>query len=94
MGLSDNCRVLNVLRSFRDGYISSQPQGKMNIKEYYRKAPDIITQIVKCDNYRSIYKNLYSVVFVPCVQLIENREYETAYQKYKQMVLKLEKNIY
>lgn len=90
MGLADNCRELNVLRSFRDGYMSSQPQGEMDIKEYYCKAPDIITQIAKCDNYRSVYKKLYSEVIVPCVQLIENGEYEIAYQKYKQMVLNLE----
>ena len=33
-GLPDDCHELTVLRSFRDGYLRSQPEGEAEIAEY------------------------------------------------------------
>lgn len=90
MGLADNCMELNVLRRFRDEYMSELPNGKAEIKEYYEKAPLIIEQIEKHGEGSVVFKSLYDNVIVPCVKHIQNGENELAHEKYKDMVHELD----
>lgn len=89
--LPDDCRELTVLRSFRDGYLVNQPDGKAEVQEYYRTAPKIVEIIDRQNNRDEIYEDLYSNVIVPCVKLIEQGNNTEAHDKYKKMVKDLEK---
>jgi hypothetical protein len=82
-GLPDDCHELTVLRSFRDGYISSLPAGSDDIKEYYLCAPTIVTKIRKRPNAVAIFEQIYNELVLPCVELIEAGRKLEAYQKYK-----------
>lgn len=84
----DNCYELKTLRWFRDSYVS-----KEDIKQYYEKAPAIVEVINKLSNNKDIYDKIYKNVILPCVQAIENKEYDFAYKKYKDSILALEKNL-
>ena len=88
-GLPDNCIELSTLRSFRDGYMSSFEQGKRDVEEYYKTAPEIVEKINNSGNAADIYKELYSDVITPCVDLIREGKNEEAYKKYKAMVKSL-----
>ena len=89
--LPDDCRELTVLRSFRDGYLVNQPDGKAEVQEYYRTAPKIVEIIDHQNNRDEIYEDLYSNVIVPCVKLIEQGNNTESHDKYKKMVKDLEK---
>lgn len=89
--LPDDCVELTVLRKFRDEYMMRQPEGPEDIKEYYEKAPQIVSEIDSRKDRKEIYENLYSDVIKPCVEMIECGKNEEAYEKYKRMVRELEK---
>lgn len=89
--LPDDCRELIVLRKFRDGFMSQQSDGEADIQEYYKTAPKIVESINCQCNKDEIYGELYDTVIVPCVELIETGRNVEAYDRYKQMVLELEK---
>jgi len=83
MGLLDNCHELTVLRSFRDGYIRSQPEGDEEIKAYYLCAPVIVAQIRSCPDSEKAFKQIYYELVLPCVDLIETGKNYEAFVKYK-----------
>ncbi|EOS75554.1 hypothetical protein C819_02116 [Lachnospiraceae bacterium 10-1] len=84
----DNCYELNLLRWFRDKFVS-----KEDIEHYYYYcvAPNIVSQIDKLNNSNEIYKRIYENVICVCVKAIEDKKYDVAYNIYKQNVLDLEK---
>lgn len=90
-GLPDDCHELTVLRSFRDGYLSSLPTGKEEIAEYYHVAPAIVEAIKKQDNALSIFNGIYEQLVLPCVQHIEAGENEQAHALYRNAVGELSK---
>lgn len=84
----DNCRELTVLRWFRDRFVKPD-----DVALYYRLAPLIIEQIDSLptqqqdDIYASIYKNIVE----SCVHLIQSGQYESAYKRYMNSTLELQK---
>lgn len=82
-GLSDDCHELTVLRSFRDGYMRDLPGGNEDIKEYYRCAPAIVSNIKSQPNAQAIFERIYTELIIPCVELIETGKNHEAYTKYK-----------
>lgn len=90
-GLSDDCIELSTLRKFRDEYILNLENGEKDIKEYYDTAPYIVSAINSSDNCNDVYNKLYSEIILPCIDLINNKNYKEAYIKYKNMVRLLEK---
>lgn len=87
--LPDNCHELETLRSFRDTYLISLENGKEEISEYYKVAPQIVEAINKRENACGIWNDLYNDMVLPCVELIENHRNEEAYIKYKEISLDL-----
>lgn len=86
MGLPDNCHELETLRSFRDGYIMNEVDcGENVIKDYYSTAPQIVENVNSLENHEEIWKALYENEIVPCVELINQNEYQKAYEKYSSM---------
>lgn len=84
MGLSDNCLELNILRTFRDRYIKTLPNGDEIIYEYYEVAPQIVSKINKADNQQQVYVNLYERL-VSTIKLIRQGKDDEAFRNYLRM---------
>lgn len=82
----DDCYYLNILRWFRDYFVS--PEDK---KEYYEVAPKIVAAIDAREDADEIYSGIYYNVIQRCVRLIEVGQYKEAYSIYKENVLELQK---
>ena len=81
----DNCHELQVLRWFRDNFVS-----KEDICKYYEIAPIIVSNIDQLKDNEKIYDYIYKNIFLACVNAIEIGNYEFAYNRYKNSVLALE----
>ena len=84
---NDNCSELNILRYFRDNFVS-----KEDIKHYYAVAP-LIVDLLKTKDDDKIYNYIYKNVILNCVEAIERGDYDFAYNRYKINVLALEKKL-
>ena len=82
----DNCYELTVLRWFRDNYVP-----KEDIIHYYEVAPLIVEEIDKDINPDMVYNYIYDNIVDYCVIAIENFDFNTAYNRYKDSILHLEK---
>ena len=82
-GLPDNCKELTVLRSFRDGFLRSLPNGESEINEYYWYAPMIVAKIKEQSNAKDLFEQIYVELVLPCVELIEDGKNIEAYSKYR-----------
>ena len=83
----DNCYELEVLRWFRDNYVT-----KEDIKHYYKIAPLIVEGIEQEEYSYIVYDYIYDNVVDACVKAIENGDYEFAYSRYKSSILAFEEN--
>lgn len=81
----DNCNELMILRWFRDNFVS-----KDDIKYYYNIAPIIVNRINSVSDNDKIYRWIYEQIVQPCVNAIQQKNYEFAYNRYKNSVLVLE----
>lgn len=88
-GLPDDCYELQTLRAFRDEWMYQKEDGKKLIKEYYKIAPSIVDEINKDANAKKVYDDIYFNMVLPCIQLIENKEFEKALELYKNYTLNL-----
>ena len=88
-GLPDQCEELQTLRFFRDGYLSEQPGGQVEIEQYYATAPKIVKAINQSTNAATIWNSVYEELVKPCVQLIHSARNEEAHRLYKEYALKL-----
>ncbi len=89
MGLPDDCHELTVLRAFRDGYLSAQPEGKAEICEYYHIAPQIVEAINAKEDAVAVFTRIYHELVLPCVELIEQGKHQEAHSAYKSAVITL-----
>jgi len=89
-GLPDDCHELEILRNFRDTYVSTRKSGPELIEEYYQTAPLIIEEINKRGNSAEIYSVIYADV-KKAVSLIQGKMYSTAFELYCTIVRNLKK---
>lgn len=87
-GLSDDCEYLFVLRSFRDAYMKSLPDGNKMIEEYYEIAPLIVKEIEHSPEKSQTYEEIFKIIS-DCVSLIRLGDNEGALKQYKSMTLSL-----
>jgi len=90
-GLPDDCYELQVLRNFRDTYITSNERGMKLINEYYRPAPLIVQRINNLNNANEIYSELYCKI-KKAVSLIDHKMYSAAFEFYCNLVRDLKKD--
>lgn len=88
-GLPDDCHELETLRDFRDHYLLNQPYGVDDVAEYYQVAPKIVDAINKSDSATELWNALYVELVQSCVELIEAGDYESAYELYKHIFIRL-----
>lgn len=91
LGKADDCYELQLLRSYRDGYLSHIPGGNELIKEYYSMAPSIVKAIDIVPDSYEIYARIYEDHLLPCIRLIEEDRLHEAMLKYKAMADELHK---
>ena len=89
-GLADDCKELEILRNFRDNYMSTLPDGKAEIRRYYEIAPIIVDNINRQSDSWSIWEHVYNGLIIPAVDLIKAGNNEQAYLHYKDFTLSLE----
>ena len=88
-GKPDDCAELTAFRKFRDGWLSSQPDGKSLIAEYYSVAPLIVEKINRLADAAQIYENIWRKYLSPCLTFIERGENLACKNKYVEMVREL-----
>ena len=81
-----------MLRSFRDGYLRSQPEGEAEIAEYYAVAPKIVDAIRSNADTAEAFDAIYRELVEPCVAMIERGENVEAHTLYRSYVLRLKKH--
>jgi len=90
-GLADDCYELQLLRKYRDTYLSSFKEGKKDIKKYYQIAPIIVAAINAEANAEEIWEDIYANLVCKCVELIDAKKYSEAHYYYKDFSMKLYK---
>jgi len=90
MGLTDDCRELSLLRSFRDNWLAHQPGGKAEITRYYEVAPGIVSAIRAQGNAKVVFQELYNGLVMPCYRAISKGNFEEAHILYRAKALELE----
>lgn len=88
-GKADDCYELELLRSYRDQYLLSTPEGTALVKEYYNIAPTIVNRIGRSGEADKVYTEIWDNYLVPCVRLIEQGEHEACKRQYMDMVYEL-----
>ena len=88
--LPDNCRELEVLRSFRDEFMLSLKSGPDDIKHYYSTAPKIVDAINRSEDATATWSRIYNELVAKCVGLIDAGQYTQAYDFYKYYFKRLE----
>ena len=81
----DNCYYLDILRWFRDKFVSLEDK-----KEYYEIAPKVVAELDKLPNSNEVYNEIYYKVIQVCVRLIEENRFDEAYKIYKDNVIDLD----
>lgn len=89
---NEGCSELNTFRKFRDNWLMKQEYGKSLIKEYYRIAPSIVKSINKLHNSKEIFLNIWNDYLIFCYELLLEKQYNEARDKYIEMVSDLKDN--
>lgn len=87
-GLPDDCEELQVLRAFRDGYLSRLPEGPGMIQAYYALAPRLVERIAGREDARSIWDGVYATVR-QAVEQVRCDTPEAALRTYRTLVEEL-----
>ncbi len=89
LGKPDDCAELTAFRAFRDGYLQHCPDGPALIREYYEKAPGLVTCLDLCGGPER-YRELRERYLIPCYQDILAGRNEDCKARYIEMVRALE----
>ncbi len=90
----DDCYELTLLRSFRDDYLLRTPEGEAMVREYYDVAPSIVKHIGQHTDAPQIYEDIWQSYLLPCIHLIEQKQYAQCVDLYKQMVYDLKERYF
>ena len=82
----DNCYELNAFRNFRDNWLKNQSDGETLIADYYEIAPLIVEKIDSLPNSTKIYNFIWKEYLNPCLNFIENGNYQACKNLYIKMV--------
>jgi hypothetical protein len=89
MGLADDCDELQTLRRYRDQFMMTTELGRREVAEYYRIAPEFLTQIYACDDAAGVLRDIYFSSIRPAVAAIHAGQTDRAYGIYVAMIRNL-----
>ena len=87
--MEDHGLSLECLRNFRDSYMLNHPETYVMLIEYDVIGPRIANNLMQDSNKLSIAYSLYNSHILPITNDIQNKNYESAIQKYQDMTNKL-----
>ena len=90
LGKTDDCYELTSLRNYRDTWLINQPDGEMLIKEYYAKAPLLVSMLKTSERYEEYCEILLLEYIRPCLAMIEKGLFDECKKKYISMEKYLE----
>jgi hypothetical protein len=90
LGRGEDCSELQLLKSFRDGYMMQTEERSALVREYYDIAPTIVKRIAKDPCRKKIYTDLWDRYIFPCTRLVAEGKYEECLALYKTMVMELD----
>ena len=86
----DDCYELTSFRTFRDGWLSAQPDGAALIDEYYAVAPPIVRAIDALPDAKEIYRGIWDKYLAPCLVMLEAKNMRGCKETYVKMVRDLQ----
>ena len=93
-GQGDNCYELNLLRDYRDQYLSRQPDGEALICQYYDVAPTVVKHINARADAGQVYEEIWQRYLAPCISMIEEHRYQECRRLYEDMVSRLKEQYF
>ena len=94
LGKTDECYELNLLRNYRDDYLSRQKNGKELIRRYYDIAPTIVKRINRREDCAVIYQDIWQTYLKPCIAYIEHGKKKECMDLYTNMVYDLQEKYF
>lgn len=82
----DDCYELTAFRSFRDNWLTMQPDGQALIQEYYQIAPAIVERINQSKDRQVIYQSIWDTYLASCLRCIETEQFIACKNIYMAMV--------
>lgn len=82
----NDCEELNLIKNFRDTYLSSTRDGRELIETYYDIAPTLVKRIDKSRDANTVYAFLWDRYISPCVAYIRAGQNENCKEVYCDMV--------
>lgn len=89
LGKDADCYELRLLKNYRDQYLDQTEEGHEMVQDYYDIAPTIVKRMNRETDCELLYQMLYRQYIGPCIQKIEDGEYESCRELYREMVLDL-----
>lgn len=86
LSLPDDCRELQTLRKFRDGYMMVHPDRRIMVSVYYQVAPQFVRLINKKENAEVIYSRMLSLFIHPALTAIDHGDNAEAMALYCALV--------
>lgn len=86
-GWTDDCAILQTLRSFRDNFMRKDPELVPFVEQYYAEAPEIVRIINTFDplSKTDVYTLIYEDFILPAVREIEAGNNHSAYEIYREL---------
>ena len=93
-GMADDCEELNLLRDYRDTYMSHLAGGEQLILDYYDIAPSIVKHINMSPDADRIYDRIWKDYICPCIEMIRDGKMEECLALYSEMVLDMKQKYF
>lgn len=87
LGKPDDCYELETLRNFRENYMRNTEEGKKLLQEYDLISPPIVKKLLNRIDRNVIANIMLNDYINVAIEMILNKKYETAIEKYKSMVV-------
>lgn len=85
--LSDDCQELQLLRRFRDLIMLSSAEGRAEVEDYYRWAPEIVKRLDSQPNAGALYAHLYQRYIQPAAHALWRADLVSAHLLYRLLVV-------
>ena len=84
---ADDCEELELMRAFRDKYLTTSDIAQSLVLEYYKIAPEICRRIDGSDDSRSVYSYIWDNYILKSIQCIKNGNIPEAQLLYIKMTM-------
>ena len=89
LGKKDDCEILNNFRNFRDTVLQSDKKYYEILQEYDGIGPKIADALFLDKDAKKMAQGIYDIALVPINELILDKEYDKACEKYYLLTLSL-----